>query len=397
VGRTEYLLASTLLRFLGALFSVLPIDRDRIVLATARVPILEGNLAAIHGAIVERHPGRPVELLLEPYSYGLMGKLRYLLRLVRGMYHLRTAGLFVVDNAYLPVHVAPHRPGTTVVQVWHAVAALKRFGLDALTPPGDPERRFLHRHYDYVVCTAERSRGPWSAAFGVPLDRVLPLGTPRTDVFADPAALERSRRHVLARHPGLRGRRVVLYAPTFRGRGAAKHASGALDGRALRAALPTDHVLVLKTHPNLDPAATPTDGFDLVIDPTTEINDLLTAADVLVTDYSSSIFEWALLRRPLVLLVPDLDAYEADPGLYLDYRTEMIGAQVMDTAGVARAVLSATVDQATWDAFIERNFGTDIGHASERFVERFVTRPGDRARGAARQRSDTLPRDVRHE
>ena len=56
---------------------------------------------------------------------------------------------------------------------------------------------------------------------------------------------------------------------------------------------------------------------------------------MLVTDYSSSIFEWALLRRPLVLVVDDLEAYERDPGLYLDYRTEMIGTQVADTDGVA--------------------------------------------------------------
>jgi len=392
VGRVEYLLASTLLRLVGVIARRLPFHPERIVLATARVPVLEGNLAAIHDAIAARHPGRPMVLLLEPYSYGLIGKLRYLVRLVRGMVHVSTAGLVVVDNEYLPIHVAAHRPGTTVVQVWHAVAALKRFGLDALTPPAEPERRFLHRHYDYVVCTAERSRGPWAAAFGTPVERVLALGTPRTDRFAEPTAMATTRAAVLARHPELRDRRVVLYAPTFRGRGAAKRASGDLDGTALRAALPDDHVLVLKTHPNLDPAATDTAGFDVVIDPATEINDLLMATDVLVTDYSSSIFEWALLRRPLVLLVPDLAAYERDPGLYLDYRTEMIGAQVQDTAGVAAAVVSATVDATAWDAFIERHLGPDVGHASERFVERFVS-----VQGVGEGRSGTLPRDVRHE
>lgn len=395
MGLTEYRLASALLRVLSVLFDLLPIRRSRIVLATARVAHLEGNLAAIHAEIVARYPDRPIALILEPYSYGFIGKIRYLLRLVRGTYLLRTSGLVVVDNAYLPIHVAPHRAGTTVVQVWHAVAALKRFGLDSLTPLADPERRFLHRYYDVVVCTAERSRLPWSAAFGVPADRVLPLGTPRTDALVDTAALAVTRDAVLARHPELRGKRVILYAPTFRGRGAAKHASGELDGAALRAALPDDHVLVLKTHPNLDPAATSTAGFDLVIDPATEINDLLTATDVLITDYSSSIFEWAMLRRPLVLLVPDLESYEQDPGLYLDYRTEMIGEQVLDTDGVARAVLTATVDDAAWDAFIERHLGPDLGHASRRFVDRFVAPSPTRA--ARQTNGDTLPRDVRHE
>ena len=61
--------------------------------------------------MVERHPELDYVLLLEPYSYGLAGKLAYLVRLVRGMYHLQTARLFVIDNAYLPVHVAPHRAG----------------------------------------------------------------------------------------------------------------------------------------------------------------------------------------------------------------------------------------------------------------------------------------------
>ena len=102
------------------------------------------------------------------------------------MYHVRTAGLVVVDNAWLPVHVAPHRHGTTVVQVWHAAGALKRFGMDTITPLEEPERTFLHRYYDYVVSSGDASREPWAAAFRTPLDRVLPLGTPRTDPFFDP-------------------------------------------------------------------------------------------------------------------------------------------------------------------------------------------------------------------
>lgn len=337
-------------------------------------------------------------LLLEPYSYGFVGKLRYLGRLIRGMVLLQTSRWFIVDNAYLPVHVAPHRRATTVIQVWHAVGALKRFGWDSLEPLADPERRFLHRYYDWVVCSSEATRPAYAAAFRVPIERVVALGTPRVDQFADPNAMERARQKVLARHPAMAGRRVVLYAPTFRGRGAAKQSATDLDARALRAALPADHVLVLKTHPNLDPATTNAAGFDVVVDPQLPINDLLTATDVLVTDYSSSIFEWALLRRPLVLLVPDLDRYEADPGLYLDYRTAMIGARVADTAGVMAAVQEAdreAPDPVLHDQFIARHVGLADGRASARFVERFL-RPADRAvvPGPA-DRGATLPPDVR--
>src|SRR4051794_11851085 len=368
--------------------------RDRIVLATARVPTLDGNLAYLHAAIRRRFPEREVVLLLEPYSYGFVGKLRYLARLVRGMYHLRTAGLFIVDNAYLPIHVGPHRPETTVVQVWHAVAALKRFGADTARGLDEPERSFLHHHYDYVVSTAERSRGPWSAAFRTPIERVLPLGTPRTDFFADADAVAAARDRVVARYPALDGRRVILYAPTFRGRGAGKRAAGDLDARAVRGALPADAVLVLKAHPNLDRSLTDQGGFDVVVDPVDEINDVLTVTDVLITDYSSSIFEYALLRRPLVLLVPDLATYETDPGLYLDYRTEMIGTQVADTAGVIEAIAADRFDLDAYEAFIARHLGPADGRASDRFVDRFLGTPG--AQGVRPRDGGTLPRDVRH-
>ena len=355
------------------LATLLPIRTDRVVLATARTPYLEGNLLHLHEAIRRGRPDLRVTLILEPYSYGFVGKLRYLGRLVRGMVLLRTSRWFIVDNAYLPIHLLPHRRGTTVVQVWHAVGALKRFGWDTSQPLGDPERRFLHRYYDWVVCSAERSRRPYAAAFRIRPERVLPLGTPRVDAFADPAAVAAARERIAERYPVLAGgRRVVLVAPTFRGRGVAKRAGISFDGVALRAALPDDHLLVLKTHPNLDPAATADAGFDLVIDRQVDLNEVLVAADVLVTDYSSSIFEWALLRRPLVLFIPDLEAYEADPGMYLDYGTEMIGSPVVDTAGVAEAVQRAGVDEAAWTAFIETHLGTVDGRASDRFVERFL-------------------------
>ena len=199
-------------------------------------------------------PGTSVVHLLEPYAYGLMGKIRYLVRLVRGTYYLHTSGLVIVDNAWLPVHVAPHRAGTTVVQVWHAAGALKRFGADTLGGLEEPEATFLHRHYDYAIASGEAGREPWSRALRTPLERVLPLGTPRTDLFYDDEALAAAKARVLAAHPVLAGRTVVLYAPTFRGRGRAKAGSAALDAAALRASLPATHALVLKSHPNLDPA-----------------------------------------------------------------------------------------------------------------------------------------------
>ena len=368
----EYRVASAVLRVLGWLFDRLPGHPERVVLASPRKRVLDGNLLFIDRAIRELRPDREIVLLLEPYGYGLRAKLGYALRMVRATYHLRTAGLVVVDNAWLPIHVAPHPARTTVVQVWHAAGALKRFGVDTMPPPGEPDRTFLHRHYDWVVASGEATREPWSRALRTPLDRVLALGSPRTDGLVGEAALAEARGRVLSRHPALAGRRVITYAPTFRGRGRGRVPSGWLDASRLRARLPESDILVLKSHPNLDPTLVDTTGFDVVVAPEDDMNDLLAATDVFVTDYSSSVFEYALLGRPLVLLVPDLAEYERQPGLYLDYRTEMVGTQVVDTDGVAAAILDGSFDPSPYTAFADRHLGGADGNASRRFVERFL-------------------------
>jgi teichoic acid ribitol-phosphate primase len=372
VNRLEYRLVAAILRVLGAVFDRLPARPARVVLASPRKTRLDGNLAALEASIRNLRPRADLVVLAEPYAYGLAGKIAYAVRMVRAMFHLRTAGLVIVDNAWLPIHVAPHPPRTTVVQVWHAAGALKRFGYDTVDPIREPERTFLHRYYDEVVTSGDASREPWSRAFRTPLDRVVALGSPRTDVFFDPQAVAAIRASVVAAHPALEGRRVITYAPTFRGRGRGKRPAEGLDAGRLRAMLGDEDVLVLKSHPNLDPSLVDTRGFDVIVDPAADINDLLLATDILVTDYSSSIFEWALLRRPLVLLVPDLAEYERDPGLYVDYRTEMIGTQVRDTAGVAEAIRTGRFDLAPYESFIARHLAASDGHASERVVERFL-------------------------
>ena len=372
MNRLEYRLAAAVLRILGWVFGRLPARAGRVVLASPRKAALDGNLAFLERSFRALRPDLDVVILPEPYSYGLRGKVAYAVRMVRAMYHLRTAGLVVVDNAYLPVHVGPHPDRTTVVQVWHAAGALKRFGADAATPLHEPELTFIHHHYDWVVTSGEASRTPWSRALRTPLDRVVALGSPRTDLFRDEAAMAAARARILAAHPGLAGRRVITYAPTFRGRGRAKRPGEGLDAARLRAALEPGDVLVLKSHPNLDPSLVAAGGFDVVVDPGEDMNDVLVATDVLITDYSSSIFEWALLGRPLILLVPDLEAYAREPGLYLDYATEMIGTQVRDTDGIIAAIRDERFDLAPYGPFVARHLGACDGASSRRFVERFA-------------------------
>ena len=374
MNRLEYFFSALVLRAWYLVCTLVPIRANKVVLASARTRTLQGNLLFVYQELRKARPDVECVLLLDRYSYSFAGKLRYLWRLLRGTYHLATARLFVVDNAYLPVHIGPHRKGTTVVQVWHAGGALKKFGLDTAPPNRKVENRFLHRYYDYVVVSSESSRASFASALRTDVDRVLPLGMPRSDFFFDSQAMAEARERVLAQYPQLRGRTVVLYAPTFRGHGTKKEPGQQLDARTLRDRLPADTALVHKTHPVFAAADVDHDGYDVVIGAELEINDLFTVADVFVTDYSSSVFEWVLLHRPLILLVSDLEQYERDPGLYVDLRAQGVGELAWSTDDVARILECGDYDVAAYDAFIAEHCSGDDGHAGERFVERFLPR-----------------------
>ena len=199
-----------------------------------RSRLLEGNLLHLHDAI-RRASARTSRSrsCSSRTRYDLVGKVRYLARMVRGTWLVHTSGLVVVDNAYLPVHVAPHRPETTVVQVWHAPGALKRFGADTAGGARRARATFLHRYYDYVVAPGEGAREAWSRALRTPVERVLPLGTPRTDRLYDTAALDASRAWLLARvHPGAR---AASGSSSTRRRSAAGAGQARHDGAGRRA------------------------------------------------------------------------------------------------------------------------------------------------------------------
>jgi teichoic acid ribitol-phosphate primase len=365
----EYFLSKAWLRIVYFVCLALPVNPNKVVFASARAEHLEGNLRFIHDELVAKHPKVKVVLLLERYSYGLLGKVVYLLRLTRGTYHLATAKHFIVDNAYLPIHVGPHRKATTVYQVWHAGGALKRFGVDVTPPNRVVENRFVHKYYDYVIVGSESAVGPYASALRTPEQRVLPLGIARTDFFFDETAMAAARERVLAAHPELRDRTVVLYAPTFRGHGDEKAPRQGLDAKLLRDRLPESVALVHKTHPVFGTEDIDGTGYDALVGVEFDLNELFTVTDVLVTDYSSSIFEYALTHKPLVLLVDDLEAYEDDPGFYLDFAREMIGEFATTSEKVSEILERGAYDLSRYDAFIATHCQYDDGHASERFVE----------------------------
>lgn len=356
--------------------------RPRVVLATAHAAQAEGNLRYLRDELARRQPPIPVVVVAHRAAPGWRARLGATLHAVRAGYHLARERVTIVDDYFFPMYVVRPRPGTTYVQAWHACGAFKKFGYSVLDRSfgADEERvRRVSIHANYSVClVSSMAVAPhYAEAFGQPLERFAAhLGIPRTDLFFDEARVARTAEALRRRYRLPAGRRVVLYAPTFRGASVtAARDAGHLDLELLHAALGRDHVLLLRLHPFVrDRLAVPRDlrGFAIDVSGHPDINELMLVSDVLVTDYSSAMYEFALLGRPILFLAPDVADYEGERGFYFDFRAEAPGPIVSTTAELAALLRAGVFDLERVEAFRRASFDAPGGGASARVVDRVI-------------------------
>jgi CDP-glycerol glycerophosphotransferase (TagB/SpsB family) len=352
-----------------------------------------GNLAFLRDEVLRQDPGAEI---IGIFKRGLRSR-RPLRDMVRLPWMTATAQTIVVDDFYPLIYPFHIRPGTRLVQVWHAAGAFKRVGYSRAGLPGGPiPGSIIHRNYTDVTVSSEDVRPDYAEAFGVDLDRVKALGVPRTDVFFDERIIREAGRAVRARYGVSEGTRIALYAPTFRGNGqlTATFDYDGVDWATLAHDLADDFVLLVKMHPFVRPLTVARPGTVGVLDVSAdrEITQLLMAADVLITDYSSTIFEYALLRRPVVFFCPDLQEYTAERDFYHPFSEYVTGPLVTDPTGLAQAILDARYEAGSAD-FLERFMGACDGRSSERITRELILTPreGGRPEAAAPGGSSPAP------
>ena len=251
------------------------------------------------------------------------------------------ARMIILEDFYPQLHSLMVRPETTVVQLWHACGAFKTFGFSHMDKPGGaPQSSMNHRNYDLVTVSSEKIRGIYAEAFAIPVQKVKALGVPRTDDLFDRQYMKEKREELYRRYQAAADGRVVLFAPTFRGEGNkdAYYPPEAFDVRRFMERMPEDVVLIIKNHPFVrEPVHVPDDLSDRVLDLSggEHINDLMLISDLLITDYSSCIFEAALLELPMLFYAFDLAGYEESRDFYFDYRKIVPGPVVKTLESLA--------------------------------------------------------------
>lgn len=308
----------------------------------------------------------------------VVGYGEYNRRCLELMDEMAGAALVFLEDASDVVSCVPLREETKVVQLWHACGAFKKWGMSTSELKFGNTAANIRRHPFYgnlSLVTVSSPEVEWAYREAMMLedtpDVVRPLGVSRTDVYFDEGFAHASREWLQAAFPGIRGRKVVLYAPTFRGATRTAQAPDALDIAALRGELGDDYALLIKHHPFVkNPPAIPADcaDFAFLAAPDDPVDALLVAADVLVTDYSSVVFEYSLLERPVAFFAYDLDDYNDWRGFYYDYDEMTPGPVLRDTKSLAHYIRQAGVsfDADEVRAFKQKFMSACDGHATER-------------------------------
>lgn len=267
------------------------------------------------------------------------------------------------------------RRGQKLIQLWHACGAFKKF---AWSRVGGNENINIHpgyRKYTNAIVSAEAIRENYAEAFDISLDRVGATGIPRTDIFFDQDYACAARERLLQKYPVLQGKKVVLIAPTYRGTtlDKATYAFDQIDPWAIHEALGDDTVLVFKWHPAMIRSMRERKPYDweamssFALDATQErdINDFLLLADVLVTDYSSIIFEWALLDKPIIYHWFDVNEYIIGRGMYYDMDAYVYGQVSYCAEELTQALVNPQVDEEARQRFVDRFMSACDGSSAQ--------------------------------
>ncbi|MCL2324115.1 MAG: CDP-glycerol glycerophosphotransferase family protein [Actinomycetia bacterium] len=266
---------------------------------------------------------------------------------------------------------------TLLCQVWHAGVGFKAVGYARFGKEGSPQAlRSSHRHYDRVVVGSTALIEVYQEVFALPAERFLATGLPRIDLFLAPDATQRAQEQLFSHRPGIRDKRRILFAPTYRGTGQAQafYPYEELDFAKIAKLCGDDTVFLIKMHPFITqhPVILP-EYADRIIDVSGfDVNELLLCADFLVTDYSSVIYEYSLLDRPMCFFAFDLESYEGARGFHWDYEQIAPGPVCRSFDELLDALQAPDHSQGKREAFRKLGFDHQDCHNADRLIDAVI-------------------------
>ena len=321
--------------FLGLVYKVNCLkkpDEKLVVFADDRTNGLSQNFQQVKKAFENQGDYKFISLVADNRSKPLTTRVKEMAKAVKIMAH---AKYIIVEDYYFPLYCFKKRPETKCAQVWHGSGALKKAGYSVISSEGGTtpqQAKWLpfHTNYDLVSISDEKITWVYAESFNMigQEDKILPLGVARSDLFFCEDYVNMCKEKFLDIMPQSKGKKMLLYAPTYRGTVNKPDTSFHLPVKELYENFKDEYVLAIKLHPFIGENVTIDEkysDFAHVFPTTMTVNELLPVADVLITDYSSSVFEYSLFGRPMVFFAYDKSDYDGFKGFYYKYEALVPG------------------------------------------------------------------------
>lgn len=292
---------------------------------------------------------------------------------------MATAKYVFMDEATHILGRIQLRDETELVQLWHGCGAFKKFGYSAADGKFGASRRAKERypvHTNYTLATvsskeviphfenAMNSQGKGT---------VQATGVSRTDIFYDEEFIAAAFRKLYSALPEAENKKIILYAPTFRGNVEAAAAPDRLDTEAMEKALGDRYILLVKHHP-LVRRRPEVKGSSFAFDfsDVMSVEELLCVSDICISDYSSLIFEYSLFERPMIFFAYDLKEYFDSRGFYYDYDELTPGPVFKSTKEITDYIdnIENNFDINIVKSFREKFMSACDGKATDRIIDK---------------------------
>lgn len=359
------------------LFSLIPINKDRIIMECDYGKGFYGNLLYIYKEIEKRN--LTVEIII-PLNKGITIDVNNVkvvkTRTPLHLYYLATSKYWITNNHYY--HFLKKRNGTIMINTWHAMGAFKRFGIDSAKSEEEINRfERDSKNIDYLLVSSSELRSIYSKALNVDENKILSMGIPRTDVLINEEEIEKARIRFYNKYPSLKDKKLILYAPTFRD-DEKEYFNMQLNLKLLKNNFGDNYKFIFKLHPIIRNSYEIDDEVkDFVIDMGKEnINDLMIVSNCLITDYSSVIFEYSLLKKPMAFFTYDFHKYKEElRNFYFHFEDFIPGEMMNTTEEIVTFINNAAMGDFDIDrinSFSSRFCEYKDGEASKRFVDYFL-------------------------
>lgn len=286
--------------------------------------------------------------------------------------------IFLNDN-FFPLAFMKFKDKNTIVQLWHAPGASKKFGGSVDIESRQILKR-ISENTDCLIVTSKNIIGYYSEAFQMPEDKIRALGLPRMDYYFENHDLNKLKEDFCRKYNVSKDRKIILYAPTFRDEEKYNNVFNYLNLEKFNEELGKDYVLALRLHPkirNFYKDDISSKGKYVDVSGYESEQELMLISDILITDYSSIMIEYSILNRPTVFFTYDLDEYLANErGFYYDFKTTVPGPIVYTSDELIDVIKNEKFDKSRISEFVKTQFDEIDGCSSERIIDYLLNNEG---------------------